>query len=172
MENRILRPDFIVALMAVLIGLCTMFVYIYQARIMARQMKATTWPFLETDLSYGSVGFLIRVNNKGVGPAIIKKAAVILDNKRYDDTKANIDSVVFKLTGRRDLLNGYTNINSRVISAGESISFIEVTDTASARVLQKSLKGHSVEIEICYCSVLDECWIVSRGKPVECDGCE
>lgn len=41
-DSRLLRPDFSVALLAVIIGLSTMFVYIYQARIMSRHVQATT----------------------------------------------------------------------------------------------------------------------------------
>jgi hypothetical protein len=172
MNARFLRPDFVVALLAIVIGLCTMFVYIYQARIMARQMEATTWPFLSTNLSTGTVGFIVTVNNKGIGPAMVKKAAVIVDNQRYEDTHANIDSLVRKLTLHSNLLNGYTNINDRVISAGESVRFFEVTDSASAIILQKALQGHTIQIEICYCSVLRDCWTLAGGKTEECDGCE
>lgn len=69
-DSRLLRPDFSVALLAVIIGLSTMFVYIYQARIMSRQVQATTWPFLETIVSEGTDGFYINVKNKGVGPLL------------------------------------------------------------------------------------------------------
>jgi hypothetical protein len=171
-DSRLLRPDFIVALLAVVIGLSTMFVYIYQARIMSKQMHATTWPRLETIISKGTSGFIVMVKNKGVGPAIVKNTVVILDEYRYADSKENLDSVAFKLTGKRDLLNGYTTVNNRVISAGEEIEFIEVTDSASLVLLDKSLRGHSFKIEICYCSVLGDCWLLVGGKTTECESCD
>lgn len=171
-DSRLLRPDFIVALLAVIIGLSTMIVYIYQARIMSRQVHATTWPFLETIVSEGTDGFYMKVKNKGVGPAIVKKAFVILDDQRYLDSRDNLDSVAFLITGKKGLLNGYTTVNNRVLSANEEIQFIEVTDTASLLLLKKSLSGHSFKVEICYCSVLGDCWLLVGGKTVECKSCD
>lgn len=37
------NSELIVAMLAVAIGVCTMFVYIYQARIMSKQIQASTW---------------------------------------------------------------------------------------------------------------------------------
>lgn len=171
-DSRLLRPDFIVALLAVVIGLSTMFVYIYQARIMSRQVQATTWPFLETIVSQSGSGFYIIVKNKGVGPAIVKKTSVILDGQRFQESRNSLDSVAFLITGKRGLLNGYTTVNNRVLSANEEIQFIEVTDTASLILLQKSLPGRSFKIEICYCSVLGDCWSVVDAKTTACKSCD
>lgn len=94
---RLLRPDFIVALLAVIIGLSTMVVYIYQARIMSRQVHATTWPYLEANFSEGSAGWKVSVHNKGIGPAIVKSTYLILDQHKYIDSRDSIESIVLKL---------------------------------------------------------------------------
>jgi hypothetical protein len=167
------RPDFIVAMLAVIIGLCTMFVYIYQAKIMSQQMHASVWPYLQTNFTDGQRGIFITINNKGVGPAIVKSAYVIADNERYADSKKNLDSLAYKLTGNKQLLNGYTNLKDRVISAGEAIDFIEVTDSASVILFKKALYNkHSISIEICYCSVYGDCWTLKGAQSVPCDTCE
>lgn len=172
-KSRFIRPDFIIALLAVIIGLCTMFVYIYQANIMSKQMHASVWPYLQTNITDGHKGIFITVNNKGVGPAIVKNAFVIADNERYADSKKNLDSLAFKLTGNKQLLNGYTNLKDRVISAGEGIDFIEVTDSASVMMLKKALYNkHTIKIEICYCSVYGDCWKLIGAQSEPCDKCE
>lgn len=173
LKSKIFRPDFIVALLAVIIGLCTMIVYIYQANIMSKQMHASVWPYLQPNFTDGKEGIFIKVNNKGVGPAIVKSAYVIADGERYADSKKNLDSLAFKLTGNRQLLNGYTNLKDRVISAGEVIDFIEITDSASVVLFKKALYNkHSISIEICYCSVYGDCWIVNGAQSQPCDKCK
>lgn len=171
-RSSLLRPDLIVALLAVVIGVCTMFVYIYQARIMSKQTQAATWPYVEVIFSNSSQHFGINVTNKGVGPAIVKSARIRLDGVAYSDSRKNLDSVAYLLTGSRRVLSGYTNVNNRVISPGEVISFIEVSDSASVMLLLQSLQKHSTQVEVCYCSVFDECWIAVGGKVEPCDGCK
>jgi hypothetical protein len=170
-----LKPDFIVAMLAVIIGLSTMFVYIYQARIMSKQMHATVWPYIEANFSYSTSenpSVSIVVANKGVGPAIVKSAYVILDDQKYSDSQANLDSLAFKLTGISGLLDSYTNLTTRVISAGEEFKSIEITDSVKALTLIKALSGHRVRTEICYYSVFDDCWKVESAKVTSCDRCE
>jgi hypothetical protein len=170
-----LKPDFIVAMLAVIIGLSTMFVYIYQARIMSRQMHATVWPYIEANFSYSTgqnPSVSIIVTNKGVGPAIVKSAYIILDDQKYSDSQARIDSLALKLTGISGLLDSYTNLTTRVISPGEEIKFIGVTDSLKALTLIKSLSGHRIRTEICYCSVFEDCWKVESAKVTPCDRCE
>jgi hypothetical protein len=173
MENRSRwSAELIVAVLAVVIGVCTMFVYIYQARIMSKQTHAASWPYLEIIFSNAPKQFTILVKNKGAGPAIVKKAVVRLDQAIYADSQKNIDSVAFLLTGSRELLSGYTNVNSRVLSPEEEIAFIEVSDSASVELLLQSLRQHEVKLEICYCSVFDECWKAVDGKVESCEDCE
>jgi hypothetical protein len=165
-------PELVVAVLAVVIGVGTMFVYIYQARIMSKQIQAATWPYLEIVFSNTGSDFSITVKNKGAGPAIIKKAWVRVDDVPYPDTQKNIDSVAYLLTGSRTLLNGYTNVNNRVMSSGEVINFIEINDSTSVDLFFQALGKHAVQLEICYCSVFDECWKVVGGKVETCEDCE
>jgi len=65
--------EFWLAFFALVVGVCTMMVYIYQATIMSKQLSASVRPFpiaiysnQEDVVSWG-------VENKGVGPAFIKE---------------------------------------------------------------------------------------------------
>lgn len=165
------NTELVVAVSAVAIGVCTMLVYIYQARIMSKQMHAAVWPFIQTNLSETNTSIVLKVNNKGVGPAIVKKAFVIVNGERYADTQANLDSVGYKLTGKKGLLNGYTNIEGRVISANEEIRFIEISDSVSLRLFKQAMSQNSIRIEICYCSVYNDCWKVTGATIEACDSC-
>jgi hypothetical protein len=169
-KSRFLRPDFMVALLAVVIGLCTMFVYIYQARIMSRQMHATVWPYLESSVGQGEKRLKISVENKGVGPAIVKRCYVLVDGKPYRDGLDRIDSLIRKLAGKAIDYN-YTNVEPRVIAPGEEIAFLEFDEPSALHVLDSALKGHSIAMEICYCSVFDDCWLLKRGSVTPCSSC-
>ena len=171
-KSKFLRADFIVALLAVVIGLCTMFVYIYQARIMSKQMHMAAWPYLETNFSTTNNSFTVNVQNKGIGPAIIKKAYVVVDDVPYADTQSNIDSITFRITGSKNILNGYTNLLGRVMAPNDVVQFIEVSDSSKIKVFLSAIRKHKVRIEICYCSVFDECWKASGSKIELCDSCE
>lgn len=171
-KNKRWNPELLVAVLAVVIGVCTMFVYIYQAQIMSKQTHAGSWPYLEVIYSDSPGKFSILIKNKGVGPALVKKALVRLDKVSYPDSRKNLDSVAFLLTGSRQILNGYTSVNSRVISPLEEINFVEVSDTASIRLLLNSFRQHEVQIEICYCSIFDDCWKTIAGRVEACESCE
>ncbi len=171
-KSKPFRPELLVSLTAVVIGVLTMFVYIYQARLMSQQMQAATWPYLEVIFSNSGDRFAINVTNKGAGPAIVKTASIQLDGVSYNDSRKNLDSVGYLLTGKRNLLNGYTNVHNRVIAPGEVINFIEITDSTSVMLFLQSLQKHSTQLDICYCSVFDKCWRASGGKVEPCDDCE
>jgi hypothetical protein len=171
-KSKLFRPDLLVALTAVIIGVLTMFVYIYQARLMSQQMQAATWPYVEIIFSNSEDRFSIHVTNKGAGPAIVKTATVQLDGISYQDTQRNLDSVTYLLTGKRKLLDSYTNVHNRVMAPGEVINFIEINDSTSVALFLESLQKHSAGLEICYCSVFDKCWKATGGKVEPCDDCE
>ncbi|MBN8575518.1 MAG: hypothetical protein J0L66_01175 [Cytophagales bacterium] len=169
-----LRPDIIVALIAVIIGLSTMIVYIYQARIMSKQMHATVWPYIENEFTEGSEGFKITTQNKGVGPAIVKKYRLYFDGKSISTSRHSIDSLLRVLSGNDSLkwAFDYTNLESRVLSGGEEIVFVHFKTPETLVALKKVLKGHSINVGVCYCSVFDECWVTSAGKTEACKRCD
>lgn len=170
-KSRFFRPDFIVALLAVVIGLCTMFVYIYQARIMSKQLHASVWPYLETNYSEGEQGVELSVENKGIGPAKVRQFYVILDGVPHRDEKEKLDSLLTSFIGENASYD-YTNVINRVLKPGETVSFLKFTDPRTLKKLDSALEGHRVEMEVCFCSVYDDCWR-KRGASIEpCDTCD
>jgi hypothetical protein len=60
-----LREKIIVAFAAILISVMTLFVYIYQARIMQEQQHASVWPYIEWDMTLStSEGFTFQLSIK------------------------------------------------------------------------------------------------------------
>lgn len=155
-----------------LLGFCALFVSIRQASIMNRQTeiliqqaKASAWPILEIGLSRGfdSLGnitnYLLGVSNKGNGPAIIE--AVKLS---YKGRSAQKWGDLIELTGIPDSISiTYTNdiISNRVLAPGGELLMLDLSFNP---LLMRWVFSHAdkLEIAICYRSIFDEHWTVTR----------
>ncbi len=81
-----------------------------------------------------------------------------------------------RLVGPGKIGGGYSSIGNRVLAAGESFEVFRALDAATGH----ELHGHGddalgvrlwtaivrVGVEICYCSTLDDCWILSSPPGV------
>ena len=73
-------PEIIVALSAVVVSVCALAVTTYEASLARRQHEISVWPWLEVSFS-NVAGYTLSVENKGVGPAIVKGVRVAVDGK-------------------------------------------------------------------------------------------
>ena len=71
-----IKTELVVAISALFISLFTVFIYVYQARIMAKQHQDSVWPYIYCGKSLGNDGYTIKIFNKGIGPAIIKAVEI------------------------------------------------------------------------------------------------
>lgn len=171
-KRRPFRSELIVALAAITISVATLFVYIYQARIMQEQQHVSVWPYLEwTFTMSSSEGFFISLENKGVGPAIIKSAKLTLDGEQ---TEAR--AFVEKIVGTIDSLSLFTeSVEGRVLAPGDKVQpfHVGVRDLREYRALQKKFDGVYVKLAyvVCYCSIYGDCW-TSKGLEVVEDACD
>ena len=165
-----LKYEMIVALSAVFVSVATLFVYIYQAKIMQGQQHASVWPHLEWRYSIRSdEGFVLTVVNKGVGPAIVKSSTMSWDGQEVKNGYellskfVNMDSVGFY----------YSSVNDMVIAPNEKVEVLHVyvRDNPEYQRLQKALENlyPKLSFDICFCSIYDDCWLYRKGgKIVEC----
>lgn len=144
------------AVIAALIGLLALCVSGYTAWLQRQQVRAEVWPYLQTGISPSRQD--VSLSNKGVGPATVKRVKMFVDGKAVHDWSHAFDAL-----GLADLRNmPYSTINSIVISPGESIRQLGFRDTgAFARFYAQYPR---IELSICYCSALDECWIYNQGE--------
>ncbi|MBI3219375.1 MAG: hypothetical protein HYZ44_07675 [Bacteroidetes bacterium] len=169
MKKSSLKLDLVIALMALVIGIGTMAVYIYQARIMSKQQHASVWPFLEVSISQGQLGTYISVENKGVGPAIVKSTKIQVDSMTYQENQ--IDEIILKIVGK-PLAHHYTTVANRVMKSGEAIRMFHIENLEEAALLDSAMAKHMLRLSISYCSIYDECWTVSGNKLTPCENCE
>lgn len=151
--------DGVAAVIAACVGLLALSVSAYTAWLTRQQVSAQVWPHLITATSSGESEHAILVLNKGVGPAIVRSMQVFVDGQAKRSW-----SEVFKAVGLKfdDHAVAFSTVNQNVISAGESLralTFAHPEDFAAF-----AAKSGQIKERICYCSVLDECWLIDKRE--------
>jgi hypothetical protein len=153
------NPEMIVAFSALMIGIVTAFTSIYSAYVDRTYARASVWPRLEIFRSFSQGAFSYGVDNNGTGPAIIKYARIKYEGKPI---KEWVDVPAFK-----DIRQSY--IGNRTLPAQKSISPVVYKGENTGAILQAD---KSISIELCYCSIYDECWVIDReNKPLAVEQC-
>jgi hypothetical protein len=161
-----IKSGMMVAFSAIFVSIATLFVYLYQARIMQNQLHTSVWPYVEWLYSNGNNQFIITVQNKGIGPAIIRDVTL-----KLDDAEMGSNSDLFKtLLGHTNFEFVNSTVAGRVILPGESIEMVHVYDSVAARAIDSLLlwdnSKHKLTFELCYCSVYDDCWKTNGTEAV------
>lgn len=163
----------IVSISAICISLFTLFILIYQSRLLSRQFEqaqkqqyASVLPYLEIGPSFGYDYFRVVLSNTGIGPAFIKEVFIL-----YNDEKYEMDLFRFleEYATPADSIGqyGYSSLYpGRVIQPG---SFHELiwSDASSfdAGKLRDFFTTKDIVLVIEYASVYDERWILESTYP-------
>lgn len=175
-----LNSDYLQAfgtLAAAIAALIALFVAWDQGRVMRQEIRASVWPALQLD------GFStqrdadivqgLNIQNAGVGPARIDSISVYYQ-----------DSLVPDLEALSDLFPGHTgrsatSVTGRIIGAGDTVevfAFQAPRAEGDDAVAMMYDLASNYSVDVCYCSVLDECWIAhtsgsANPKPESVDAC-
>lgn len=153
------NPEMIVALSALLIGLVTAFTSIYSAYVDREYARASVWPRLELYRSFSDNSFSYGVNNNGTGPALIKYARVKYGTK------------YIKVWKEIELFQNVTqsHIGNRTLPPQSTITPLLYKGDNTKSILKAD---NSIVIELCYCSIYEECWVVDRSsRPTAVESC-
>jgi len=155
------------AIIATLVGLCALCVSAYTAYMQRQQVRATVWPILEFDTS-NQPDIHLTLANKGVGPAIIRHVVVKVDGQPVINWRAALE----KLLGPGEHRFSESDMNSHVLSAGESMTILTPRDSENNPLnfdrsnplwVKMNEARARVAVEMCYCSTLGECWTLRAG---------
>ncbi len=155
-------PNMIVAVSAVFIGICALFVSIVQTNLQRKQSYAATWPYLEINTDMLDNQFYFSVTNKGAGPAIIKKVRLLYKGKEY----ASPVTLAREITGKQHAFMPYywDRLDKRVIAPQEKIAYLTLTDKADAEKFESALPD--IQLRIAYASVYDQLWVAFETQDV------
>jgi hypothetical protein len=155
------------------VSLLALAVSAYSTYWQRQQARAMVLPRLQLSTWFDQGLVRFELENVGVGPAEIRGAQVLLDGKPVTSWSGLLEAVdAFKGVENRTIHN--STMHSRVLGAGKEIKVFEVVDPTAAARVRAALPRLSVDL--CYCSVLDECWRMidgehSRHEPVaSCQG--
>ncbi|WP_340102667.1 hypothetical protein [Rhodohalobacter sp. 8-1] len=155
-------PQTMIALSAVVLSVCGLFISMYEASLIREQQRASVWPNVEIQPSIRNDTLKIFVVNSGIGPARIMKTSVMLEG----EVKDNWGDVMSDFTFQRNETSDYQSlIQGSVLppNSGQQMIFriaSNESDPQSNLAIQmgRSILQEDLNISICYCSVYDECW--------------
>lgn len=139
------------AVIAALIGLLALTVSGYTAWLQRQQVRAEVWPYLQTGISPSQK--VMSLENKGVGPALIRSVKLYVDRKPQRNWPGAFDAL--GLSDMRD--QPQSTINGVVLAPGDVIQQMAFQD--AERFARFYAQYSRIELSICYCSALDECWL-------------
>lgn len=173
----IARPQSLIALSALVLSVCGVFIAIYEAALVRRQQRASVWPYVEVAASMTREEIEVWVHNVGVGPARVRAAAVSQGGETRKDWADLIRRAGVDL---KEMGSYYSLISGTVLprdSEPEVIFRLTEEDGAAApeliAVLRREILEGQIDVTLCYCSVYDECWtsglqdVIQRSRGVE-----
>ncbi len=175
-----LRFETIGSITAIVVGVVALWVSWDQAQVMRQDIRASVWPALQVqgfvDTQEGlSIG--LRVENAGVGPALIERITV----RQGDDLIADIDDLRARIDESAEM--SFDTATGRVLASGSQFRpFVFRADDPAALLgiegpvdtLRASRLLSGWTAELCYCSTLGDCWTsdMTTNPPAETDSCD
>ena len=148
--------EMVTAVVSFFVGALALATSTYNVYLQRQQVRAQVLPRLDVATNFGTEGLEVVVTNRGVGPAMVKRLRVSVDGKRTTDWT---EAVVRML--RRNRLDdemGIHSLEGTVMSPGLEVSALKMRSfTNSVAFLRERRR---LDVEICYCSTLDDCWTV------------
>jgi hypothetical protein len=165
--------DLIVAGCALLVSVVSLFIAWQANRTQERMLAASVWPYLSWGTS--NVGgedqqreeISFNLFNLGVGPARIQSLQLFYKDQPMADAKALLHACCeaqLPAAGKWDLRT--TSVNPLVLPGHDNFKFFSLPKNEVSAALWQALdrERHSITMEFCYCSVLEQCWVLHSGR--------
>ena len=157
--------DIIIACTAIIVSAASLWVALRADQTQEQLLKSTVWPYVEYDTSNatesGTNRLAFEIRNAGVGPAIVRSFAVAYKGHYYTTLRELMAACCDIHPAKRKHGIFTTTVRDRVIMAHENVIFIQVlpalSDTHTYTAVSAGRSG--ISIQICYCSVLGDCWL-------------
>ena len=150
---------------AIVVGVAALYVSWDQGRVMREEVRASVWPALQVDGFASRVergmNLGLRVHNAGVGPARVERIAIRYDGGLVPD----LDAVLALMPADGDL--SLQTLTGRIIAAGDTVqpfTLRYVDDLVGDAVDVMARLSANWTVEVCYCSVLDQCWVSGQNR--------
>lgn len=148
---------------AIVVGVAALYVSWDQGRVMRQEVRASVWPAVQVegyvDRRDEMMAIGMKLQNSGVGPARIERITIRNEGEVVED----LDALVDRMPAGAE--RAVASATGRIMAAGEMLVPFELRYSDSSPLaevdavdLVQSL-SQDWTLEVCYCSVLDQCWI-------------
>jgi hypothetical protein len=134
---------------------------LYQLRMAMSSISAQTWPYVTIGWRHTNDETGIVVDNDGLGPAIIRDVVLTVDGQDQHDAISALRQII-SIADASIELDALTR--GVVIRAGKSLNLFVVRGASWANQLRSA--QNRVNLEICYCSILGQCWSNSLASVI------
>jgi hypothetical protein len=131
-----------------------------------RPLSVTVWPYISYKSTVSDTGVQLDVENVGLGPAIVRGAALFIDGKGQPSLSAALRQLGYENKHGNTVALSSLGGGS-VIRAGEAVTLARVRSALFAS--QAAAMQQRVRIETCYCSILNQCWLAKSGADAPTD---
>lgn len=175
MNNKELKPfnwERVVSVLALLLSIAAILISAIEVSTVRSSAKASVWPHLTIVTRNDDDGFRIDVENKGVGPALVESLEFSIDGKLITDIETAIIDTVGSAEDVDFSNDNYTDINNRVLAAGEKQRLFSLPWSPFSRKLIDNW-APKIDMQACYCSIQDDCWQTSLvgQETLQVDNC-
>ncbi|HZR35872.1 MAG TPA: hypothetical protein VFA75_10890 [Nevskia sp.] len=168
------KLDLFVGACALLVSAVSLFIGWQSNRTQQRMLAASVWPYLSWDTSnYNEQSHedevSLEIRNVGVGPARIESLQLFYQGKPLADFRELVDACCkAEVEGLRRWSSRTSTVNPVVIPAHDSVRFFAVIKAADNAALWDKFNRERFQVQgrACYCSVLDDCWVLDSSKIV------
>lgn len=158
------KVEMLIAICAVLTSAIAVFIAWDQGRVMRAQQHGAVYPvvqvegFVSSSAEFASMG--IRLSNSGVGPALIERVSLLQDGQPL----GSLDGYIGLFP--EGYMHSWSSLIGRAIAPGDEVQPLRADWPRDAvtneQINAVALEWGKLDVEICYCSVFDRCWI-TRG---------
>jgi len=170
-------------IIAVLVAFLSLIVAHSQTKMALETQKANVLPIIDIDRGYNTSGapleFSVALNNVGVGLADIRSVKTRIKGKLVTEDEFISAVMSPNMKAWADTLDGEA---TGFLRAGESqvLTTYSIRNAFQARAAdyfsgKSGVPMDGVDIEVCYCSVMKDCWTVSyldRKRPQDVNSCK
>jgi len=161
--------ELLLGISATILSLVALIVSIFQTKIARDQQHAAVWPYLQTYSANADKSFEWGIENKGIGPALVRKVEFTYDTISYEGPR----EFLWGRIGMNIKGTGFGWISDKsVFKPGEIMSLINVWENDSIeQELTKNLNTKLFNLRVIYSDVYGNCWQLDQGKTTELSDC-
>ncbi|GJG85461.1 hypothetical protein tb265_06420 [Gemmatimonadetes bacterium T265] len=155
------------ALTAVVVSVGSLLIARHQAEVMDRQLAASVWPLVEFDTSNegddGKPRLALTLHNSGVGPTRVRSVRLAYKGRPMRGAVELLRTCCLAAVDTaHSVTTSTSDVTGRVLTAGRSVDFLVLPPDTGQRALFSAFNRErfAVTLRVCYCSVLEDCWVV------------